>query len=230
MKKTKFMIGALVLSMGLLGTGYAYWTDTLAVSTKVDTGHLNVKFANLESKDTYANDSWNEVDSKYTTFVSTKKLDKGPAEGDYNNDNDLISIEVNELVPGAYTCVTANMVNDGTVAARLAKVIPTISGDMSAELKQQLTVDIIVSDKEKGEWFPRVLYTGKLQNLTETTLTNTLLEKNILFVPGKGVDSDIKLDIVVGLSKDATNVVQEKTGTVDLQFVFNQAFDNNPFN
>ncbi len=42
MKKSKFMVGVLVASIALLGTGYAYWTDQLTLKSTVETGRLNV--------------------------------------------------------------------------------------------------------------------------------------------------------------------------------------------
>lgn len=44
MKKRRFIAGVLVLSMLLMGTGYAYWTDKLTINTTVDTGKLDVQF------------------------------------------------------------------------------------------------------------------------------------------------------------------------------------------
>ncbi|PHV70458.1 hypothetical protein CS063_10235 [Sporanaerobium hydrogeniformans] len=42
MRKSKLMIGVLVVSIALLGTGYAYWTDQLTLNSTVETGKLNV--------------------------------------------------------------------------------------------------------------------------------------------------------------------------------------------
>ena len=37
--------GVLALSLVLAGTGYAYWTDSLNVTTKATTGDFGVQFA-----------------------------------------------------------------------------------------------------------------------------------------------------------------------------------------
>jgi len=47
MKRRRFIAGILVLSMLLMGTGYAYWTDKLDIKTTVSTGELKVKFLDL---------------------------------------------------------------------------------------------------------------------------------------------------------------------------------------
>lgn len=69
MRKTgrKPMAGGIVaLSLILTGTGYAYWTDTLNVTTKATTGDLEVTFADLGLYAQYANetktDGWSIVD------------------------------------------------------------------------------------------------------------------------------------------------------------------------
>ena len=51
MRKTgrKPMAGGIVaLSLILTGTGYAYWTDTLNVTTKATSGDLEVSSADLD--------------------------------------------------------------------------------------------------------------------------------------------------------------------------------------
>lgn len=223
MKKTKFMIGVLVLSMGLLGTGYALWTDTLAVKTTVDTGNLNIKFDNLNKVDNYMNNKVPGVDGTYTTFKSTAKLAEGPASGDYNNSNDQIDITINEMVPGASTQVTARMVNDGTVAARLAKITPQVK-EGSIDLQKALNVEIMVYD---NDFVPITIYKGTLKELIDkkgVTITADLFGRDILFVPGKA-DDDIQLGINVEISKDATNEIQKQAASFTVDFAFEQTFE-----
>ncbi|WP_105619671.1 hypothetical protein [Vallitalea okinawensis] len=44
MNKTKVIAFVLVLSIILMGAGYAYWTDSIQLNTTVSTGEFNVKF------------------------------------------------------------------------------------------------------------------------------------------------------------------------------------------
>lgn len=224
MKKTKFMLGALVLSMGLLGTGYALWTDTLAVNTTVDTGNLNIKFDDLCRVDNYMNNKVPGVDGRYTTFKSTVALAEGPASGDYNNTEDQINITINEMVPGASTKVTARMVNDGTVAAKLAKITPNVKDTTDVELQKALNVEIKVYDGILLDYVS--IYKGTLKELVEkngVTITADKYGRDILFVPGK--DNDIKLEIDVEIDKKATNEIQEKAAEFAVDFLFEQAFE-----
>ncbi|MBB2182463.1 signal peptide protein [Lachnospiraceae bacterium MD1] len=55
MMRKRFIVGVLVLSMLLMGTGYAYWTDKLDIRTTASTGELKVKFMDLSLYGQYAN-------------------------------------------------------------------------------------------------------------------------------------------------------------------------------
>lgn len=63
----KSLVGSiLALSLVLAGTGYAYWTDTLSISTKATTGDFGVTFADLGLYAQYDNETlqngWSIVD------------------------------------------------------------------------------------------------------------------------------------------------------------------------
>lgn len=57
----KAMVGGiLALSLVLAGTGYAYWTDTLNVTTKAATGNLDVTFVDLGLFAQYSDDNMSD--------------------------------------------------------------------------------------------------------------------------------------------------------------------------
>lgn len=64
--KKSIIGGLLALSMVLAGTGYAYWTDTLNVTTKATTGDFGMMFADLGLYAQYGNEKmpngWSIVD------------------------------------------------------------------------------------------------------------------------------------------------------------------------
>ena len=64
--KKSIIGGLLALSMVLAGTGYAYWTDTLNVTTKATTGDFGMTFADLGLYAQYGNEmtpnGWSIVD------------------------------------------------------------------------------------------------------------------------------------------------------------------------
>jgi hypothetical protein len=62
MKRRRFIAGVLVLSMLLMGTGYAYWTDKLEIKTTAETGKLDVKFLDSNLYGYYADENgWSIV-------------------------------------------------------------------------------------------------------------------------------------------------------------------------
>ncbi len=42
MKKTRFLVLALAVAIMMMGAGYAWWNETVVITSKVDTGYLNV--------------------------------------------------------------------------------------------------------------------------------------------------------------------------------------------
>jgi predicted ribosomally synthesized peptide with SipW-like signal peptide len=66
MSKKLILCVVLALSLVLVGTGYAYWTDTLNVTTKATTGDLDVTFVDLGAYAKYSNETedgeWSIID------------------------------------------------------------------------------------------------------------------------------------------------------------------------
>lgn len=120
MKRSKFMIGALVLSMGLLGTGYAYWTDALQVNTTVNTGKLDV------------NVTKGDMTFKYVDENSTMNGENAFGDGAKGASKNLIrwetapvvevaedgtemNIEIGNLHPGTEFRYTYTLTNESTM-------------------------------------------------------------------------------------------------------------------
>ncbi|MGL4344447.1 MAG: hypothetical protein ACRCTE_04550 [Cellulosilyticaceae bacterium] len=120
MKKTKFMVGALVLSMGVLGTGYAYWTDVLTVGTTVSTGKFEMAFNTEE-------DGIND-NSEYVESTILEPMDKG------------FSVEIKDVYPGAQANYYINIKNEGTIPAKVEEVKVTFEG--SQELANELKFNV----------------------------------------------------------------------------------------
>ncbi|MGL4344446.1 MAG: hypothetical protein ACRCTE_04545 [Cellulosilyticaceae bacterium] len=101
MKSTKFMAGALVLSIGLLGTGYAYWTDALTVGTTVSTGELRVEYIGGGNPNT--------VKSEY---VETEKVAT-------QDDTKEFKVKIGNMYPGASNTFNRELQNFGTIPAQI---------------------------------------------------------------------------------------------------------------
>ncbi len=184
--------GLLALSLVLTGTGYAYWTDTLNVTTKASTGDLDVTFADLGLYAQYGNETlkggWSIVDgigesgyvddsffmrgsSNYNIIAKPgsieeyKKRQRGYAATDfdaklvdadwvkrdgatYNHANtkgsDKIEIKINEMYPGYAQAFRSDILNVGSIAARLSGLKFTIEGEKDGVAEDMLGVAMLV--------------------------------------------------------------------------------------
>lgn len=103
MRKMKSILGILILSIGILGTGYAYWCDTLKVEATVKTGSFDVDFGRVGVMD-------------YCTEASV--------DGPYG---DKVSINTGELVPGSWAWFNIPFINRGSNRAYLEDVTVDMS-------------------------------------------------------------------------------------------------------
>ncbi|EHL18167.1 SipW-cognate class signal peptide [Peptoanaerobacter stomatis] len=85
--RNSFIGGIVALSLVLAGTGYAYWTDTLNVTTKATTGDFGVQFVDLGLYAQYGNETiqgggWSIVDGIDKGYVDDNFFMRGTF--DYN--------------------------------------------------------------------------------------------------------------------------------------------------
>lgn len=142
------MIGGLIaLSMILTGTGYAYWTDTLNVTTRATTGELAVTFVDLGLYAQYENETlkngWSIVDGigesgyvddhffmrgsdNYNIIATQEKLDEHAARSKgYNNvtfDAELVDADYIPKTIGAYN--KAKTKGSGEIEISINKMYP----------------------------------------------------------------------------------------------------------
>lgn len=133
MKKKSIVAGALALSMVLAGTGYAYWTDSLNITTNATTGNMNVKFMDLGLYAQYSNEmsGWSIIDGVG---------DKGYVDADYflrgTSNYNIIAAE--GTVDSYYK--KADGYNDVNFSAKL--VNPTKLNVNIGDYKTALSVDV----------------------------------------------------------------------------------------
>lgn len=144
MKRTKFMLGALVLSVGLLGVGYAAWSDTLVINTTVTTGVLDVDYV-IDSvtgsgSDEYGKDADDVTQvtvGKYTSTLMTGSNKENDTA--VSGKEDYISFGITGLVqttdgkPGA--TVQFQAVNTGDVDVKCTGVSLVNNTDVNPAIK-----------------------------------------------------------------------------------------------
>lgn len=108
MKRTKFIAGALVLSMGLLGTGYAYWTDALQVKTTVSTGKLDVEVTGNPNDIEYIYDSGNDLDGDDVILYGNQVVTS-------NITDQKIEVNLPNMHPGTKVVIPYTITNNSTM-------------------------------------------------------------------------------------------------------------------
>lgn len=148
-KRVKFISLMLILVLGLLGVGYAAWTDALTVEGTVDTGTLKVNVSGSGS----GNGNYEVVED-----VS------------YDSQGNTVTFEISNLYPREgddgedYAWVSITVKNDGTIPAKVTGI--TVSSN-----------DDIVNDHlrfKRGDTWDMTL-TG-LEDHLKNALINAVLE------------------------------------------------------
>lgn len=286
--RKSIVAGVIALALILTGTGYAYWTDTLNVTTKATTGELDVTFVDLGLYAQYNNETktggWSIVDgvtrdsnngfipddyfmrgsSNYNIIAKSgtidaykqeagkynnidfdaKLVDKAPIGKDFkggasvtygaNTDgSDQIEITVDNVYPGYAQAFRSDILNLGTIAARLSDMKFDVAAMGQKSLhKDMLGIAVLVNREAYNPsepdantfrlctWFANddnfftiggidFLRLSALEELDEDAIAD-LLENNLLYAqPG----SDNRLDIFLAIGMDPDAEGKYTTGT-----------------
>lgn len=132
MRNKKWFISALVLSMGLMGTGYAYWTKEITVDTTVSTANFDVYFTGVKGEKTPMTSGINNEHNVITTqlmlgdTVVTEKADK-------------ISCIWENIYPGSEATLTYTVANASSIPVN-AQISCNLAADTSSELAEALMI------------------------------------------------------------------------------------------
>lgn len=105
MKRIRFLAMIMVVSLMLMGAGYAAWTDQVVISNTVSTGELDVEL--LSTGSVIVNDSLTNRVAEYVVNADTEQ------------ENDLATVTITNLYPGAEATVTIPVKNIGTIPVKL---------------------------------------------------------------------------------------------------------------
>ena len=227
--KKRFIACIIACAMLLMGTGYAYWTDTITLKANVDTGDLQVKFTDAQ----YLGQADDFFGYGKVTDCLSKSYGSGTSSASIANDGvDEIAINLNDVYPGNSQWFVVTADNFGTLAAKLGKIKTRFEG-MSTTLQNMLGVNIyaevygkkaylcwtsvgwswVLSYPDRSEnntfaidheRFVR-LSDSNLQNITNTCQRfdpNSFLKLDCK-KDGKTVDSEFKVYIGIGMDPDA---------------------------
>lgn len=147
MKRIKVLVLVLAFAFAAMGGAYAMWADSLVIAETVNTGHLNVQFEGIFNPDpgpnyaeyagksdadpygvygvTAGNEGLDEMDNgnpnnaKNIGMIDAKISDQTCGDsGAYDNQNDLLTITLDNGYPGYQERIFTTITNNGTVPAK----------------------------------------------------------------------------------------------------------------
>lgn len=171
MKKSKFLVLALAVAVMLMGAGYAYWQEDLTIGNTITTGKLDFTFQKA---------SIMEVDD-----YMDRGIEKSSCK--VNQDDNQVDIVLQGMYPGAEAKVYFELLNSGTMKAKLK--------------------NFAVSEFDQDDFFNitslKVNNEQKLTSSTNIQNLDTLLENlNITIEPTKNVSFEIILEIDKNADED----------------------------
>jgi hypothetical protein len=194
MRRVKFLIVILVLSVMMMGIGFAWWNDTLTLAGTAETGSMNVHFE--EQEGTVAGDFPSVAGSPYVS-ASIKSVTAKQ-----------ITYEVMNLFPSGAGSIKVKVKNDSTIPVKFNRAMISVAGD-KAVLKDYLDTKVELYGTD------RMTCNISLENLAEAL--NSLF-CGITLNPGEAVYFNITHE----LDKDAPNETQNKTVTFTLTMDWKQ--------
>ena len=275
MNKKSVLCVMLALGLVLAGTGYAYWTDTLNITTKATTGDFDVTFVDLGAYAQYDNeatgDNWSIIDGigdpgyvKWNFFergtntyndvfgnpdkrgdyynrakgYNSVEMDAKLLDGEvlpkdygmlpYNNTkgtiaSDTISIELFNMYPGYAQAFRSDIINIGSIAAKLSTVDVSLSED-DDEIRDLIGVALLVEDENPITYKQFFKLAKQFDGDDKFTLggvdfvrlsafkdANITVDDNLILAPD--ADTEHRCDMFIGIAVDPDAVGKYTTGS-----------------
>ena len=280
MSRKNILCMMMAICMVLVGTGYAYWTDTLNVTTKATTGDMDITFVDLGAYAQYDNEkvpgkNWSIIDGIERTgnngFIPADFFQRGTntyndvfgnpdKRPDYyaeanpyhsvefnaelqdpgtaltqnypnlpygigTNAGDTISITIDEMYPGYAQAFRSDIINIGSIAAKLSAVHFDIqaNGEITDGTKDLLGVALLVQDenditygdivKLAASFDPEDKFTlGGVEFVRLSALDNNAeIAENLILVPAS--KREHRMDMFLGIAVDPDAAGVYTTGT-----------------
>lgn len=210
MKKAKLMMGVLIASMALLGTGYAAWSETLTVESTVNTGKLDIEI--LGQREDGGTIFYQEApgasnlltDEELAQYLTIRKTT-----GHVSDKKNNFSINIKELAPGVTIGVPIEIKNVGSCAAALTDIEAALT-TANGELRDNLQVLVKYVSKDKEHYYTEGFF--------DKSYTN---DETYAMAPGE----EGQIQVFIGLNSEANNRSQNVTDAkVDIDLTFSQSF------
>lgn len=193
MKKTKLLIGTLVLSMGLMGTGYAYWTKQLTVNTTVSSANFDVYFSVTSALKAGTSETVNNTHNTVTTVLKDSTGSQVESKGE------LVEYTWDNIYPGSEVQLSYTIASTSTIPVK-AQPVYALSSGSDATLAEALKFKVGDATYDGFTKFAAAMQAKPLN-----------LQKASLAAP-----TEQQYTVVVSLDKTVTNLE-----TINKSFGFN---------
>ncbi len=170
MKQKKYLAGALALSIMMMGSGYAAWTQNFTVSTMVETGklHLGIETIKVQKVEAQVGSSISYMDQSYATANS--QFEKG-AEG--------VTLMLDAAYPGVRAIYEVEVLNDGTLPIKMNASDFKFKGlnEISRELDNRDKINITYS----GEALENVIMPGETKKMVVKLQVESNMENTVTY-------------------------------------------------
>lgn len=198
MKKSKLMMALLVGSMGLLGTGYAVFTQEVKINEQIQTGTFKLEIIPKISKVMYSYGADIYVDNT-TKWPENKNPICTAQLVTANNTKNQYTFTIKKLIPGEEIRIPIEVINTGDIQATLESIVSEIINVPENINRDKVYVECFYND------------TPKNTNLIDRQ--NGMDKVQIIPIPQGGhsipVNGKGHIMLVIGLESDADNKYED---------------------
>jgi len=218
----------LIIALGAIGFGYAWWTETLVIGPTVNTGELKVEFVNGQAP----GKDWNNPN--WRTYGAAPHVIRTWS---WSPDKLTIYITLSNMYPKTGSQRFAfGIINTGTIPAKLKDVTVTITGDSTTVhyIRTQGKIEYCRDDLTKvweksfGNWphidgdpYEKDIPLENLENTLDSLISGTVLYPGWMlgFGEDEGEESG---SLGFAMHATAPEGTEGQTITVAITFTFEQ--------
>ncbi|WP_418790602.1 hypothetical protein [Phosphitispora sp. TUW77] len=132
MSKAKYITVVLVLSLCLMGAGYAAWSETVTINNTAETGNLTVEFVQTAI--------WPYIADFQQMSTMPYNVPSPIVNSEIIHGAKVTTVNIDHMFPGSWTVFEARIENLGTIPAKGDNIEVIFSPGSSQYLKEQMIV------------------------------------------------------------------------------------------
>ena len=226
MNKTKIITLSLVLVLVLMGTAFAWWTQSTTISNQINTGSLKIELEKTkdilgnEAKPKFYFSNHNEITGILDDAL-IRSTYKASTQFNFPT-SDTVNFVATNMFPGSKVAYSFAVKNTGTVPVKIEDV--ELLGD---GLDPKVLEDIIISFKfvYKSGNIPLPIISPEPITGTYNEIAGLISEtlKNVVLLPEDTIELDVDNGFVIEIPEDWESETQDKTIDITLKFNYKQA-------